>query len=193
MLYENMTVRNSVSRYVYYNRIDNLMNASIYPFLSFIPSEYLFRLQIYESKPYLYGKFDDMAERRIVADPMIKKITSVYFMNVGEHYFNVDRYNPAVPVLDACAYFDPENIPCRFFLGLIYKKWGEYDPSLANMKEALKLLLDQPARQEYGPTDYLMLSRIYSELGQFDKAQKYEEMVQPDAANIPVPGTSRPE
>ena len=132
-------------------------------------------------------------EKEIKGITGVKKITSVYFMNVGENYFNADRYNPAVPVLEGCAYLDPENIPCRFFLGLVYKKWGEYDPSVANMKEALRLLLDQPARERYGPNDYLMLSRIYSELGDFDKAQKYEQMVQPDAANIPIPGTSRPE
>lgn len=192
MLFETTSVQNSNRRPVYFNRIDRLISSRIYPFLMFFPSDYLFRLNIYGTEAFEFSRFVELARSPLAADPVVREMTAIYFQNIGEHFFKEERYEPAVSVLEAAAGLDEENISSRFFLGIIYKQWGQYDKSELNFRQALELLLEKRSMGREHSNDIFMMSRIYNELGMREKAEKYENMVQPDQApGSGVPGAVR--
>jgi len=192
---ESLILRNGTRNTIYYNRTDSLVDSRIYSFMYLVPQEYIFRIDLYNQEPSSYRDFEDTFSRIFnqskSGDPVLRETGSVYFMNLGEHFFMQDKYKSAVPLLEACAELNPESIKCPFFLGIVYRRWGQYDPATFNFNQALGLLLKKKRREGYDSNDYLMLSRIYEELGNPEKARKYENKVQP--GGIPIPGAVRPE
>ncbi len=188
MIYETMSVQNSIRRSVYFNRIDSLFSSRLYPFMQFAPSSYTFRLNIYGKDPIEFADLLELAKSKLADDPVVRKITAVYFQNIGEHFYTDERYEPAVSVLEAAAGLDPDNISSRFFLGIIYKQWGQYDRAEFNLQQALALLFKKKRDGREQSNDIYMIARIYNELGMREESEKYENMVQPGQAPGSIPG-----
>lgn len=187
LLNDAVLIQNSNFRPVYYNRIDNIINSQMYQLMYFDPAAYSFRLLMYKPKPFEFERFIDMATSNVTSDSVGKEIVATYFRNIGEHFYSQDKPISAVPFLETCASLNPDDISCRFFLGLIYKSWGKYDSAEMNFTKALKNInaKKQAGGQDSG--DILMLARIYRELGRNTEAQKYEKMVEPGALSAPPP------
>jgi len=200
MVYEAIIVQNNASKYIYFNRLDHLMNSSLYALLNFMPAEYCFRIHRYvpgRTELEQFGYYRELGERMsagdAISDPVVAEMTSVYFMNVGESYYKLELYDNSLPAFAACAVLDDDNISCRFFLGLIFKSYGQYSESEQNFREALRLLKAKSRESRYSSNDIFMLARIYRELGMREEADRYERMVQPGGINAPPPGFTRPE
>lgn len=186
LLDDYIILRNFAGRPIYFNRIDRLFTSRFYSIYQFMPSGLVFFLRS-EPQPVfvdevlaaaVHKPFRDQASRRLVAD---------YFENIGENFFKQERWKTAADFFEAGAKLDPDNIPCNFFLGLIYKQFGRYDDAVTKFKAVLRLLKKKELSGVRDNMDILMYERIYTELNMPQKAEKYRLLVEPEGMPPPLP------
>lgn len=205
-------VFNNYSRsIIYFNRIDLLINSKIYPLMQFMPEDFLFRLypagieKLFKLRNdeadkknrinYVYldiRNLENQALKTREYDKETKNLIAIYYENIGENFYLQERYTLSSDMMEACSILDPLNIQCRFFLAQLYKYRGLYEKSEHQYITAANLIKKKQLSGKHESSDVFMLERIYSELNQTDKAQKYRKLVKPEGEILP-PGYSRPQ
>ncbi len=111
-----------------------------------------------------------MKNSRIIASIILSILFLSSCGKSGEEYFQlgIDKYNAGY-YKDGITYFnkslklEPENVKARFYLGMCYKKSGDIENALAEIRYA----------NEINPNDFYIMYNLAdccNALGQFDKA-----------------------
>jgi hypothetical protein len=184
MVDEFFLFSNYARRPVYFNRIDRLFTTKFYSMMQFMPASLVFYLRS-EPQPVIDEEILALAKRRSFSDAGSRRLIAGYYENIGENFFTQERFGPAAAFFEAGLKLQPDNIPCNFFLGLIYKKFGRFDDAVNKYYRTLTLLKKKELGGVRDNNDVLMYARIYTELNMPEKANEYYRLVVPDGLSSP--------
>ncbi|HOO55681.1 MAG TPA: tetratricopeptide repeat protein [bacterium] len=190
-LTENVLFRTHVNRPVYFTRIDSVTNSKFYQLMMFYPEGFVFELRS-ENKVFTVDELLKESSDIMLDDPIVNKLIAIYYENIAENFFTKENYGPAALLLEEGVKIDPECESCRFFLGLIYKKWGDYKRAELELSEVIKLLDAKKMRGRQENVDIFMYYRIFNELNMPEKAKEYQRIIEPGGGAVPVQGIKRP-